>query len=358
MQTMLEIKNIRKTFGKKEILKGIDLSVNEGEIISVLGPSGCGKSTLLNIIAGILPLDDGKILIDGKEVSTKRKVVPIEHRNINMVFQDFALWPHMKARDNILYGLKVKKAEKKEMEERLAEVVSLLHLEGLLEQYPSELSGGQQQRVAIARALITKPAIILLDEPLCNLDVQLRIEMRTEMAQLFHSLHTTVFHVTHDPSEAFAMADRIVVMNGGVIDQVDVPSICYMKPKTAVVAGLLGAGNSLKQGSVVRAEGEKCEVCLGNHTIEAMRFFDAEAGEKCLVELRFRPEECSFSSQKEENGIPVTVVISSFEGGLYRVKVETKQGESFCLLHDSYLKEGKKGYAKINPEKLYAYEKV
>ena len=234
MENILEIKDVRKKYGNKEVLKGINLSVKEGEIISVLGPSGCGKSTLLNIIAGILPLDSGAVCIHGKEVSGEKGMLPTEKRNINMVFQDFALWPHMSARDNILYGLKIKKTDKKEMEERLKEVVSLLHLEGLIDQYPSELSGGQQQRVAIARALITKPAIILLDEPLCNLDVQLRIEMRTEMAQLFHSLKTTVFHVTHDPSEAFAMADRIIVMNHGLIDQNDIPSMCYMHPKTAM----------------------------------------------------------------------------------------------------------------------------
>lgn len=220
METILELKDVKKNYGKKEILKGINLAVQEGEIISVLGPSGCGKSTLLNIIAGILPLNAGQVFVRGREMSSPHRVVPIEQRDMNMVFQDFALWPHMKARDNIIYGLKVRKTDKAQMQEKLHEVETLLHLEGLLDQYPAELSGGQQQRVAIARTLITNPSIILLDEPLCNLDVQLRIEMRTEMAQLFRQLKTTVFHVTHDPSEAFAMADRIIVMNQGVIDQI------------------------------------------------------------------------------------------------------------------------------------------
>lgn len=351
METILKLDNVRKNYGKKEILKGINMDIKEGEIISVLGPSGCGKSTLLNIIAGIIGLDDGTVYIRDKVVSAPNKCLPIESRNINMVFQDFALWPHMKAKDNIIYGLKVKKAEKQEMEKKLDEVVSLLHLEGLLDHYPSELSGGQQQRVAIARALITNPAIILLDEPLCNLDVQLRIEMRTEMAQLFHSLKTTVFHVTHDPSEAFAMADRIVVMNGGNIDQIDTPDMCYRMPKTAMVAGLLGAGNSLVQGELLAGNQG---VAYAGETLECNVFTSEEnAGKK--VELRFRPEDAIFVNKKEENTIPVTVEMSTFEGGQYRVKVKTDREEGFCILHKDFLETDQKGYVKIDKEKLYAY---
>ena len=359
MENILEIKDVRKKYGNKEVLKGINLSVKEGEIISVLGPSGCGKSTLLNIIAGILPLDSGAVCIHGKEVSGEKGMLPTEKRNINMVFQDFALWPHMSARDNILYGLKIKKTDKEEMEERLKEVVSLLHLEGLIDQYPSELSGGQQQRVAIARALITKPAIILLDEPLCNLDVQLRIEMRTEMAQLFHSLKTTVFHVTHDPSEAFAMADRIIVMNHGLIDQNDIPSMCYMHPKTAMVAGLLGAGNTLKKGETLKRRESTGSVFIGDAKLDGQYFRQSMHGcdpKQGGAELRFRPEECSWHENPEENSIPVRVIMSTFEGGTYRVKVQTRDMEEFCVLHTEFLHEGKRGYVCIPKERLYIYE--
>ena len=359
MENILEIKDVRKHYGKKEVLKGINLSVKEGEIISVLGPSGCGKSTLLNIIAGILPLDGGAVCIRGKEVSGAKGMLPTEKRNINMVFQDFALWPHMSARDNILYGLKIKKTEKKEMEERLNEVVSLLHLEGLIDQYPSELSGGQQQRVAIARALITKPAIVLLDGPLCNLDIQLRIEMRTEMAQLFHSLKTTVFHVTHDPSEAFAMADRIIVMNRGLIDQNDIPSMCYMHPRTAMVAGLLGAGNTIKQAGMVSRGESTARVRIGGAEQDGQYFRQSEIEANLGyngIEMRFRPEECFWCEKQEENTIPVTVVMSTFEGGTYRVKVETEDYEGFCVLNTDFLHVGKRGYVKVAKERLYIYE--
>lgn len=397
METILELKNVRKSYGKKEILKGINLTVKEGEIISVLGPSGCGKSTLLNIIAGILPLNEGQVFVRGKEMSSPHKVVPIEQRNMNMVFQDFALWPHMKARDNILYGLKVRKTDKAKMQEKLKEVENLLHLKGLLDQYPAELSGGQQQRVAIARALVTNPSIILLDEPLCNLDVQLRIEMRTEMAQLFRQLKTTVFHVTHDPSEAFAMADRIIVMNNGVIDQIATPAECYQSPRTVTVAGLLGAGNCI-HGAVMedsaetdrledsaessvegitedhaesnvkgsaedhaessvedRAEGNVV-VSLQNRRLTCKNFQNIKRGQKML--LKFRPEECIFVEKECENAIPVRVVMSSFEGGQYRVKVETDGGDTFCLLHPAFLPEKQTGFAQILPERLYAYEEI
>ena len=375
METILELKDVKKNYGKKEILKGINLTVQEGEIISVLGPSGCGKSTLLNIIAGILPLNAGQVFVRGKEMSSPHKVVPIEQRDMNMVFQDFALWPHMKARDNIIYGLKVRKTDKAQMQEKLQEVETLLHLEGLLDQYPAELSGGQQQRVAIARALITNPSIILLDEPLCNLDVQLRIEMRTEMAQLFRQLKTTVFHVTHDPSEAFAMADRIIVMNQGVIDQIATPAECYESPRTITVAGLLGAGNCV-HGAVMEgpagaddaevgsaeqaADGSDREnravVSMQNRKLVCKSFQNVKKGQKML--LKFRPEECIFVEKECKNAIPVRVVMSSFEGGQYRVKVETDGGDTFCLLHPTFLKEQQTGYAQILPERLYAYEEI
>lgn len=357
----MELKDVKKNYGKKEILKGINLTVQEGEIISVLGPSGCGKSTLLNIIAGILPLNAGQVFVRGKEMSSPHKVVPIEQRDMNMVFQDFALWPHMKARDNIIYGLKVRKTDKARMQEKLQEVETLLHLEGLLDQYPAELSGGQQQRVAIARALITNPSIILLDEPLCNLDVQLRIEMRTEMAQLFRQLKTTVFHVTHDPSEAFAMADRIIVMNQGVIDQIATPAECYESPRTITVAGLLGAGNCV-HGAVMEGpeEAENVEnravVSMQNRKLVCKSFQNVKKGQKML--LKFRPEECIFVEKECKNAIPVHVVMSSFEGGQYRVKVETDGGDTFCLLHPTFLKEQQTGYAQILPERLYAYEEI
>lgn len=330
----MELKDVKKNYGKKEILEGINLTVQEGEIISVLGPSGCGKSTLLNIIAGILPLNAGQVFVRGKEMSSPHRVVPIEQRDMNMVFQDFALWPHMKARDNIIYGLKVRKTDKAQMQENFTRW-----------------------------------------KHCCNLDVQLRIEMRTEMAQLFRQLKTTVFHVTHDPSEAFAMADRIIVMNQGVIDQIATPAECYESPRTITVAGLLGAGNCV-HGAVMEgpeeaddaevgsaeqaADGSDREnravVSVQNRKLVCKSFQNVKKGQKML--LKFRPEECIFVEKECKNAIPVRVVMSSFEGGQYRVKVETDGGDTFCLLHPTFLKEQQTGYAQILPERLYAYEEI
>ena len=371
MQTILEIENIKKKYGKTQVLNGISLKVEEGEIISVLGPSGCGKSTLLRIIAGILPLDEGVVRIRGQEVSGAHHSLPPEKRGINMVFQDFALWPHMKVEDNITYGLKIQKIAKEECRRRVDEMVGLLHLDGLLNRYPAELSGGQQQRVAIARALVTKPSIVLLDEPLCNLDIQLRIEMRTEMSYLFHKLKTTVFHVTHDPSEAFAMADRIIIMNRGKIDQADSPRGCYERPGTALVAGLLGAGNDLRQAALIEGEpSASCRVKIGESQACGLYFGHsaeggAETGENQAgksqagkaVQIRYRPEDGHWlGKQPKGNCFRAKAVMSTFEGGCFRVKMETEQGEEFCILHSDPISENAEGYVQIESEKLYVYE--
>ena len=345
--------------------------MEEGEIISVLGPSGCGKSTLLRIIAGILPLDEGVVRIRGQEVSGAHHSLPPEKRGINMVFQDFALWPHMKVEDNITYGLKIQKIAKEECRHRVDEMVGLLHLDGLLNRYPAELSGGQQQRVAIARALVTKPSIVLLDEPLCNLDIQLRIEMRTEMSYLFHKLKTTVFHVTHDPSEAFAMADRIIIMNRGKIDQADSPRGCYERPGTALVAGLLGAGNDLRQAVLIEGEpSASCRVKIGESQACGLYFAhfpednaetrESQSGKNQTgkaVQIRFRPEDGHWlGKQPKGNCFRAKAVMSTFEGGCFRVKMETEQGEEFCILHSDPISENAEGYVQIESEKLYVYE--
>ena len=353
-ETILEIRDLKKSFGKTDVLKSISMSVHKNEIISVLGPSGCGKSTLLNIIAGMLAPDSGSVLVRGKEISGPGFMLPPEKRRMNMVFQDFALWPHMNAFENIAYGLRRRKEADEAIRGRVEEMLTLLHMKGLENRYPSELSGGQQQRVAIARALITNPDILLMDEPLCNLDVQLRVEMRTELAFLFRRLGTTVFHVTHDPSEAFAMADRIVIMNHGNIDQIDTPQNCYRAPATESAAALLGAGNRLHGFLSAQSGGQNGEEILLKENALGENGREHPSAEP--VVLRFRAENAVWTGPKTgDNSFPVTVEYASFEGDYYRVMAKTEAGEALCFLSRDSLSKGTKGHVTVDRAHLYLY---
>lgn len=350
-EVILKIEDLKKSFGSTEVLNGLNMEVRKNEIISVLGPSGCGKSTLLNIIAGMLSPDSGRVIMNGRVISEEGKVIPPEKRHMNMVFQDFALWPHMTAYDNIAYGLRQMKTTEAEITEKVLELLKLLHLEGLEQRFPAELSGGQQQRVAIARALITKPDILLMDEPLCNLDVQLRVEMRTEMAFLFRRLGTTVFHVTHDPSEAFAMADRIVILNKGNIDQIDSPQNCYRNPGTESVAALLGAGNCVH--GYARDNGGS-EIDFGGNICRTLGRKGICRNNK--VTVRFRAENAVWTgSEHEENSFQAAVEYSSFEGDYYRVMAKMKNGDPFCFLSRHYLEKGMEGFVHVEADRLYVY---
>ena len=241
---ILELKNIKKKFGEVIVLRGIDLKIEEGEFITILGSSGCGKTTTLRIIAGLEEADEGTVFLDGKEVGN---LVP-NKRNVNTVFQNYALFPHMTVEANVGYGLKIRNVSKSEIKERVAESLQLVQLEGYEKRKPSELSGGQKQRVAIARAIINKPQILLLDEPLGALDLQLRRQMQVELKKLQKKLNITFFYITHDQEEAYAMSDRIMVMNQGVIEQIGTPQEIYESPKTEFVAQFI------EKSKLVRAE--------------------------------------------------------------------------------------------------------
>lgn len=350
MDTILEVEGLCKTYGKTEVLKGLDFKVGMGEVISVLGPSGCGKSTLLQIIAGLQQPDAGTVRLHGEVVSSKSHLLLPEKRNINMVFQDFALWPHMDVLKNISYGLRRQKLPSSEIGTRVEEVVELLHLNGLERRLPSQLSGGQQQRVAIARALATRPSILLLDEPLSNLDVQLRIEMRTEMAYLFRKLGTTVFHVTHDPTEAFALANRLIIMRVGAIDQIATPQECFERPSSALVAALLGAGNSLsgKEGR------DATEFVIGEDCLTGL--FSGSGGAHCQsLEARFRPDDVLWSFEAAGNCFGAEVVHSTFEGKHYRILANTVEGQKVSFLHQQSLETGAKGFVHLEKSKLFLY---
>jgi multiple sugar transport system ATP-binding protein len=246
----ISLKNVRKAFGEAVIIPGADLEIKDGEFIVFVGPSGCGKSTLLRLIAGLEDLTSGQILIDGEDVTD----VPPAKRGLAMVFQSYALYPHMSVRNNIAFGLKMAGMPKSDIDAKVAKAAATLNLTDYLERKPRQLSGGQRQRVAIGRAIVRQPKCFLFDEPLSNLDAALRVNMRVEIMQLHQQLDATMVYVTHDQVEAMTMADRIVVLNKGIIEQVGSPLDLYNKPNSVFVAGFIGSPKMNLISGVVAAK--------------------------------------------------------------------------------------------------------
>ena len=240
------ITGVTKSFGDVQVLQEFSQKFEDGEFITLLGPSGCGKTTMLRLIAGFEKPTSGEIYIGDRPVSGKDNFVSPEKREIGMVFQSYAVWPHMNVYDNIAYPLKIKKTSKKEIEERVNQALKTVHLEQYKDRFPSELSGGQQQRVALGRALVAHPEILLLDEPLSNLDAKLREEMRYEIKEITKKLKITVIYVTHDQIEAMTMSDRIVLINKGEVQQVGTPQEIYSRPENVFVANFVGKVDFIK----------------------------------------------------------------------------------------------------------------
>lgn len=316
----LELKNIKKSFSKDEVvLKEISLSIDKGEFITLLGSSGCGKTTTLRIIAGLETPDSGQVFLEGKDVTS---LAP-EARDVNTVFQNYALFPHMTVADNIGYGLKLKKIPKAEIKKRVSEMLELVQLPGYEKRKPSELSGGQRQRVAIARSLVNNPKVLLLDEPLGALDLQLRRAMQLELKKLQKKLGITFIYITHDQEEAINMSDRIAVMNQGTFEQIGTPDEIYNHPKTSYVATFVGNANILK-GTVEASEGDEFRVSLAGGTVAV-----AAEGRTIMpgtqVTMAVRSENLIFD-EKCQSGLEAAVVEKSFAGGLLRVVLKLADG--------------------------------
>ena len=242
----VSLQGLTKTFADTAAVQALDLEIGDGEFISLLGPSGCGKTTTLRLIAGFLQPDGGEIRVNHQVISSTTLVVPPERRNMSMIFQSYAVWPHMTVFQNVAYGLKFKKLSKHEIDQKVTKLLQLVHLDALTDRYPGELSGGQQQRVALARALVVEPQILLMDEPLSNLDANLREEMRFEIRRLHEEFRITTIYVTHDQAEAMATSDRIAVLNGGKMIQAGRPADIFDRPKTRFVAEFVGKTNILE----------------------------------------------------------------------------------------------------------------
>ncbi|MGA2545977.1 MAG: ABC transporter ATP-binding protein [Rectinemataceae bacterium] len=244
----ISVRRMTKRFGDKTAVHDFSLELGKGEFVAFLGPSGCGKSTALNCITGLIPLTSGEIFIDDECIDDSRNKVPPEKREFGMVFQNYALFPHLTVRENVAFGLKLRRLGKAEVERRVGEVLRLVHLEGYAAKYPTQMSGGEQQRVAIARCIVLEPRLLLLDEPLSNLDAKLRVELRYELKALHERLKVTTIYVTHDQTEALALSDRIVVLNFGRIQQVGPPSEIFSNPSNPFVADFVGYKNAWAGG--------------------------------------------------------------------------------------------------------------
>ena len=295
---VLQLKNINKYFGKNHVIKNVNLNFEKGHFITFLGPSGCGKTTLLRMIAGFYEPDEGEILLNGKNIER----VPPYDRNTAMVFQEYALFPHMNVFDNVSYGLRVKKKAKDEIEKRVKQALSLMQLEGMEKRFPNQMSGGQQQRVAVARALVMNPEVLLLDEPLSNLDAKLRESVRVELRQIQQKMGLSTIYVTHDQSEALSMSDAIVVLKDGIVHQVGTPQEIYFEPKTAFVADFIGTTNliSLKAESGNRVTYGGVSFASSNPVKEGVEYVAS-----------VRPESAGLSKDPVENQVNLKARITN-----------------------------------------------
>lgn len=286
----ISIRNISKSFGDVQVLRNFNEEFADGEFVTLLGPSGCGKTTMLRMIAGFEKPSNGEIFIGSREVNSNKTFVPPEKRDIGMVFQSYAVWPHMTVFENVAYPLKIQKFPKSAIQKKVAEVLEIVHLSQYADRIPSKLSGGQQQRVALARALVAKPKVLLLDEPLSNLDAKLRDSMRFEIKEIQKQLGITVVFVTHDQIEAMTMSDRIVVINHGLIQQVGSPTEIYRNPANQFVADFVGKINFMK----ARSERGILTITGTNQTVD---YSGPLTGN---VVLGIRPENVRFSSKPSD----------------------------------------------------------
>ena len=345
------LKNISKSFGAKEILKDINLEIKDGEFVVLVGASGCGKSTLLRMIAGLETQSKGDIFINNKNVNN---IAP-KDRDIAMVFQSYALYPHLNVKENISLGLKVRHCAKCEIERRVKRASEILKLEEYLQRKPKELSGGQRQRVALARAIVREPSVFLMDEPLSNLDAKLRSEMRSEIKKLHQRLQTTFIYVTHDQTEALTMGDRIVVLNEGAIQQIDTPDNIYNNPQNTFVATFMGTNPmNLSEGKI--SEGF---LKFGNITLDVENLILNTNKKRIIVGIRPEKIASSFSPEYHFNQIRFSAEINFEENLGSNKNVYFEFGRSqFCAVIDSNTPKSKTIDFAINPKdlKFFDYE--
>jgi iron(III) transport system ATP-binding protein len=321
----IRIEGISKRYGGVEAVRRLSLEVEDGQFVTLLGPSGCGKTTLLRLLAGFLVPDEGEIRVAGAMLSSPAGCVPPEGRGMGMVFQNYAVWPHKTVYENVAFGLQVRRVPKAEQRQRVAAVLELVNLTGLESRYPGQLSGGQQQRVALARSLVVEPGILLLDEPLSNLDAKLRERMRWELKALQRRTGITFVYVTHDQSEAMALSDRIAVIQQGELQQYGTPREVYARPANRAVADFMGLVNFLPARVRGNGTGRGIELA-GGHAVDAA--VPPGTAQDQEVQVAIRPEHVEILTEAPADGavLPATVVEVAYLGNLNDCQVALPEG--------------------------------
>ena len=349
----VELRALTKRYGHAKVVDGVSLTIEHGHLVCLLGPSGCGKTTTLRLVAGFVEPTDGEIRVGTKVMSSPAHSVPPERRNMSMIFQSYALWPHMTVAENIVYGLKLRKFDRTSISKKLEAILATTRLAPLAERYPGELSGGQQQRVALARALIVEPETLLLDEPLSNLDANLREEMRFEVRRLHDAYRYTTVYVTHDQSEALTTADLIAVMNAGKIEQAGPPEEIYNRPRSEFVARFIGSSN------VVRGKArDKSHIDLAGTALRCIGE-SMSAGKETPVSIR--PHDVAISVPRfpqTENVLPATVVRQVFLGDRRDYMVEIGDGTQLRVVTGAgdAIPRGSAVWVHLPPERCRALE--
>lgn len=351
----LELKGLTKKFGSFTAVDHINLEVKNGEMVALLGGSGCGKTTTLRMIAGFTDDYEGFILVDGRDMAN----IPAYKRNMGVFFQNYALFPHMNTFDNVAFGLKMQKLSKSDIKEKVQKILELVKMTGMEKRYPRELSGGQQQRVALARALVTEPTVLLLDEPLSNLDAKLRVEMQLEIKRIQQELGITTIIVTHDQEEAVSLADRVIVMNAGKILQEGKPKEVFDHPASLFVADFMGFSNFIA-GKVTNTDGSKVRVVCSEQELILAGINSTEFAPGDGVTISIRPENLVLAEKNSENALTGTVKNVTYKGTATRIEIKDIFVETIFLnIHDDEgYKVGNEITVALPSQKLLIYKNL
>ena len=350
---IVKLENVSKSFGKSNVIDDVSLDIYEGEFITLLGSSGCGKTTILRMISGLESVTSGKVYIDNKDVT---HVDPTK-REVNTIFQNFALFPKMTVKDNITFGLRMKKVNPSEIEKRCANVIKLVKLDGFENRYPHELSGGQQQRVAIARGIIMNPKVLLLDESLCSLDLKLKKSMQVELKRIQKKLGITFIYVTHNQEEALSMSDRIAIINKGKIEQLGTPQEIYKNPQKVFVADFIGEANIIDAEVIKKKEDSIKVSMLEDYLLEIPTDKEFSIGDK--IKIVIRPEDIKISKRKMNNSINGIIIVTTYNGNSTNILIDIpgKKDIKVSIIDDEKYNYNEEVYIMFDPKHVIPLRK-